>query len=535
MQMEKENAKDSAAGLPLCQNQGSLPRQVGRSGEDEELVRALMEIPFDYFWLVDTEGILIDCNRKALELMGENLQDCIGRTVWQKPGVEPETGLRDQFGVTVVSGLPLRVEVQRQGNRLDRQLQPICDRKGRVSLVAVFEKETDAEKKLHDLLLNYKYLDAVRSLAAGVAHNYNNIFGGLIGQFTLLRRQSLSDSERDEALALIDELLQRGARISSKLSPFARQVKEVVRVVEPAVVIQEAAELLSLLSSSHRIVPQAEENLPNLRCTPRQLLLVLYNLGRNAIEAMPEGGTVEIRARRGDDRFDPMPSVVLSVSDQGKGIPEQYRSRIFEPFFSSKQFGNLQEIGLGLYTVKNYVLTQRGQIEFDTAHERGSIFRLILPALPEGVKGENDGSPEPIDETLAGENETREEGSPQVILVVEDEEALRSMITRRLQKAGNIVFSVGDGQEAIAEYAELHDTINIVIMDAGLPDMTGQQCVRKLLEIDPALAVLYTSGHCLEGEELFPLGSPLLVKPFNGQDLNKAIGHARKRSVSKIS
>lgn len=529
--MEKENTEESAVGAPPGGEPGCQPRQICGSGEEEELVRALMEIPFDYFWLVDAEGRLVDCNRKALELMGENRQGCIGRTVWRQPGLESESGLRDQLGEAVTSGLPMRIEVQRGAGRLDRQLQPLRGRQGGVSLVAILEKETDAEKKLHDLLLNYKYLDAVRSLAAGVAHNYNNIFGGLIGQFTLLRRQAMSDSERDEAMTLIDELLHRGARITSKLSPFARQTKETVRDVEPAVVIKEAAELLSLLSSSHRIVPRAEENLPNLHCAPRQLLLVLYNLGRNAIEAMPEGGTVEISAGRGDDRFDPLPSVVLAVSDHGKGIPEQYRNRIFEPFFSSKQFGDRQEIGLGLYTVKNYVLTQRGQIEFDTALERGSTFRLILPALaPEGIDEENDGVAEPTELMRTEETEIREECGPQVILVVEDEEALRSMVTTRLQKAGNIVFSVGDGQEAITEYAELHDTITMVIMDAGLPDMTGQQCVKRLLEIDPALTVLYTSGHCLEGEKLFPPGASLLLKPFNGKDLNKAIGHARKRS-----
>ena len=400
----------------------------------------------------------------------------------------------------------------------------------------LFSMDISAKKKFHELMLSYTYLDAVRSLAAGVTHNYNNIFGGLIGQFAILRSKDLPAEEKDAALGLINDLLQRGTRISSILSPFIKKKVDAACDVAPVVMVHEVAELLGLLSSSHRIIPGGESNLPFIHCAPRRLLLMLFSLGRNAIEAMPEGGTVEISACSGDDRFDPLPSVVFSVNDHGTGIAEEYREHIFTPFFSTKQSGEYQEAGLSLHEVRDYVLQQHGTVEFDTAVDRGSAFRLILPAIPPR-RPRKVGD---IDHELARPVQAEEEadqgaGSPQVILVVEDEQAIRTMITSRLQNAEHIVFSVQNGQEAIEEYFELHDTITTVIMDAGLPDMTGQQCVRRLMEIDPDLTVLYMSGGHLEGDELYPPGAPLLLKPFTAIDLHKAIGNASKRDSTELS
>ncbi len=399
----------------------------------------------------------------------------------------------------------------------------------------LFDKDILTEKNFHELLLSHSYLDAVRSLAAGVTHNYNNIFGGLIGQFAILRRGDLSAEEREAAQVLIDGLLQRGAWLSSGLS-FIRKKKDIVGSVAPAAVVHEVAELLGLLSSSHRIIPTAEPHLPSIRCAPQDLLLALFYLGRHAIEAMPEGGTVDISVRSGDERFDPLPSVVFAVKDHGRGIAEKDRERIFEPSFPSHQFGNAQEIDLGLYLVKNYALGQHGVIELDAEVDRGSVFRLILPAVPPSRSGEIDCFGKDLAQPAPEQEDSGPEiGGPQVILVVEDEEAMRLLITRLLQNTGNIVFSVQDGREAIEEYSDLHETISTVIMDAGLPDMTGQKCVRRLMEIDPNLTVLYMSGNLLEGHELYPANASLLLKPFNENDLHRAIGNARKRNSTQLS
>ncbi len=400
----------------------------------------------------------------------------------------------------------------------------------------LLDKEICTEKNFHELLLGHSYLDAVRSLAAGVTHNYNNIFSGLLGLFAMLRQTDLPIEEKEATFGLIDELLQRGRHISTNFSPFTRKTKEALRAVAPETVLNEASELLSLLSSSHRILTNAETNLPNLHCPPRQLLLALYNLGRNAIEAMPEGGTVEIFAQKGDDRFDPLPAVVFSIIDHGRGIAEEFRDRIFRPFFSTQQSGGNQEIGLGLYVAKDFAIQQQGMLEFDTVMGRGSIFRLILPAVPQLQGPEKEGHDGDHCSMVLREEESCEEvENPEVILVVGDEEALMSTVTRELQVAGHIVFSVPTGQEAIEEYTELHDTISTVIMDAGLSDMTGPYCVRRLMEIDPEMKVLYTSSRDLEGDELYPPYASLLLKPFSKKDLYKAVGNASKRNSTELS
>lgn len=397
------------------------------------------------------------------------------------------------------------------------------------------DKDILQEKNFPDLLLRHCYLDAVRGLAAGVIHNCNNIFGGLIGQFALLQREDLNAEEREAALGLIDELLQRGTGISARLSPFVKKKMDPVAKVAPAIMVQEVAGLLGLLSSSHRIVTAVDSQLPHLRCAPRRLLLALFHLGRNAIEAMPEGGTVDIEVERGDDRFDPLPSVVFSVSDHGRGIAEEEGNRLFEPFPLSLQFQGPQGKGLGFYAVRHFVLSQQGAIEYEAAVDRGSTFRLILPAVSPRSKEAEDAARDPAQPESAEEDTIPETGGPQVILVVEDDAAMRLLATRFLQKNNHIVFSVQDGREAIEEYSGLHDTITMVIMDAGLPDMTGQQCVRRLLAVDPELTVLYVSGDLLEDGKLYPADASLLLKPFNENELHRAIGNARKRKNTDLS
>ena len=126
-------------------------------------------------------------------------------------------------------------------------------------------------------------------------------------------------------------------------------------------------------------------------------------------------------------------------------------------------------------------------------------------------------------EVLPSKNE------PEVILLVEDEPAMRFLMTSYLQRAGHIVFSVETSQEAIEEYGQLHDTITVIIMDVGLPDASGPQCVSRLLEIDPDVAVVYVSGLLFEEDQLVPPASPLLMKPFTSCQLEEAVRNAIKK------
>lgn len=374
-----------------------------------------------------------------------------------------------------------------------------------------------------ELLLTCLKLDAVRSLTAGAAHNYNNIFGGLLGQFALIMRGDLNGEERQTASRLIDELLQRGIWISTKLSQFSRKSSDSINDVSPGVVLRDVVKILGMLSSSHRVIDRIEEDLPELQCIQHELLLVLFYLGRYAIAAMPDGGTVVFSARLGADSGNPAPSVIFDIGYQGERIPEEQRQLFFDPAHARMNLEENRSGAPSLFLVKHFVDKHGGTITFWDDPKTGNTFTVSLPGA-QRKEEEN---------ALAEKNLPTEiapvKSEPEVILLVEDEEAMRFLITSSLQRAGHIVFSVETGQEAIEEYAQLHDTITVIVMDVGLTDTTGPQCARRLLEIDPVVAVIYVSGVLLDEDQLYPAASSLLLKPFLPSQLEDAIRNVNKK------
>jgi CheY-like chemotaxis protein len=244
------------------------------------------------------------------------------------------------------------------------------------------------------------------------------------------------------------------------------------------------------------------------QATPLQQ--VLMNLCVNARDAMPAGGALTLRAwnetARGGEDGRPAPHVVLEVADTGTGIPPDILERIFDPFFTTKPVG--VGTGLGLSTTAAIVKSHGGFIDVDTARERGTAFRVFLPARVDAQA-----AAAPVEPAVA-------DGRGELILVIDDETAIRSIARDTLESYGYTVLTAASGEAAIELFRERRGEIRLVLTDMSMPGLGGAATIHQLRALDPAVPIVATSGRAMEALEGV---TSLLPKPYSGLTLVETI------------
>jgi CheY-like chemotaxis protein len=370
-----------------------------------------------------------------------------------------------------------------------------------------------SEEKLKHLLLQYKYHTAVRRVARGVAHSYNNIFTGLGGQTAMLQRtSSLLGDCGDKRTDLIDELLQRGINQTTVLYDFTRDGAPHCCNQSPLLLANKAIELLNSISRLHRFFLHSEIHQEKIVCNMRDVVLVLFYLGENCVDATPEGGEITLTLCRGNDQEE---GLAFRFRDHGPGLPAEQAAVLGTPFMSMRSDSPLK--GLGLYAARTLAERYRGRLTFARERDQITLISAIFPLAAEGQKTS------PDTDSNATPRQLGNELSKQCFLVVEDDEALRTLLLNRLQRRGHMVFCVNTCAEALEEYNNLHDIITTVLLDIGLWDANGYDCRRKLLTINPQARIILMSGQ----HELTAEGgagkSVFLQKPFTMDQLEKAV------------
>jgi PAS domain S-box-containing protein len=355
-------------------------------------------------------------------------------------------------------------------------------------------------------------MEAVGTLAGGVAHDFNNALTGIFGFAEMLRMRLSADAR---AQADLDEILrcaERAATLTRQLLTYARrQAIEPVNLGLNSVV----TELMKLIGkvAGERIETRTllEEGLPAVRADRGQIEQVLMNLCLNARDAMPSGGNllVETAAVRVDEeqvrQYPYMKTgryVVLSVTDTGIGMDEKTREKIFEPFFTTK--GPEKGTGLGLAMVYGIVKKHDGYIHVFSEPGKGTTFRIYLHA----VEASPDERVTRVDEAVRGGNET--------ILLAEDDEAVRKLTELALREYGYRVLTSRNGEEAI-EIFRKEKEIGLVLLDVVMPKMGGREALAVMRGNDPGLKAILMSGHALDestGLVVAVPEAPLLQKPF---------------------
>jgi nitrogen-specific signal transduction histidine kinase/ActR/RegA family two-component response regulator len=374
-------------------------------------------------------------------------------------------------------------------------------------------------ERLEEQLHHAQKMEAIGSLAGGVAHDFNNILTVIRAASSILERE-LPDGAAVERVRQIDLAATRAGELTQQLLAFSRQQVLKPESVDLNAVVDETLQLLDrVLNEDIQLKAGLGRALQPVLVDRGQVQQVILNLLVNARDAMPEGGTLDIRTGNAElahapeeerSELGPGPYVVLQVSDTGSGMDESTRVRIFEPFFTTKDEGN----GLGLSTVYGIVTQSGGRIFVSSEPGNGSIFRVYFPA------GTN--KPAPPEETPASDSLRGTE----TVLLVEDSELVRPLVAEVLESYGYTVLAAVDGIEALALAAAHQGAIDVLLTDVVMPRMSGRELADRLLVARPDLRQLFMSGYPADTVVRHGVAESrvaFIQKPFVGDDLAAAI------------
>ncbi|MFL5514852.1 MAG: ATP-binding protein [Gemmatimonadales bacterium] len=362
-------------------------------------------------------------------------------------------------------------------------------------------------------------IEAIGSLAGGVAHEVNNMLAVMLGFTDLALRQLPPGSAPAADLQEVIRAGERAARITQQLLAFSRQQPNQPVVLSVAALVRELLKLLhQTLGAEYQLIIDLPADLPSVRADRIQLEQVLINLVLNARDATSPGGTISISAqtveldgayaqRHADVALRQGPYVMLSVTDTGRGMDAETLERAFEPFYTTKGVG--QGTGLGLSTVYGIVKQAAGYVWIYSEPGYGTSVKVYLPAV------------------LAAErraDRSRQAGlrGEERILVVEDEEMVRHMACRALEEFGYSVLEAMDGSAALELLDSLEEPVDLVLCDIVMPGVSGSTLGAAIAERAPGVPIVYMSGYPSQDvarRQLVPERAPFIQKPFRPEDL----------------
>jgi signal transduction histidine kinase/CheY-like chemotaxis protein len=367
------------------------------------------------------------------------------------------------------------------------------------SMLIALENNAKEREQMQSQLMQAQKMQAIGLLAGGVAHDFNNMLGAVLGFAELIQMKFANDNPALKKYT--DSILATARRMSdlaSELLAFARKGKYDVVILDIHQVIDDVIQLLEhTLDKRITITKRLMADPACIMGDATQLHNALLNLAVNARDAMPDGGALTFATATAelDDAFidaqtlkiTPGTYLKLSVSDTGTGMDEQTRARIFEPFFTTKEIG--RGTGIGLASVLGAVENHGGCITVGTTPGAGTIFSIYLPAV----------QPAHEDRAAPAENAEPVKGSG-TILVIDDEEGIQAMAEEMLTELGYHVRICKDGKEGIAYYHQHWHEINLVIIDIIMPAIGGFACFKGLKEINPSVKAIVASGFSVDGE-----------------------------------
>jgi signal transduction histidine kinase/DNA-binding response OmpR family regulator len=415
----------------------------------------------------------------------------------------------------------LRVETTMGGRTFSWSFYPIKQNR----VVHCYVGDITERRQLEDQLRHSQKLESVGRLAAGVAHDFNNVLTVIQGHTGLLRSDPALSPAMSESVQGIARAAERGGKLTSQLLAFSRR-----NVLQPQRL--DLNEVLTNLSSLlHRTLGEDinyqfdyASDLYPVYADAGLIEQVIMNLAVNARDAMPRGGQLVIgtaladvdagHVERHPGEARPGRFICLSITDTGCGMDHLTIGRIFEPFFTTKEFG--KGTGLGLATVYGIVKQHQGWIEVQSQVGEGTTFKIFLPPN-ERVAGKQN-------ETVPGEENLR---GTETILIVEDEPPVRWIVKDVLGKHGYNVLEAGNGVEALALWHQHHGDIALLLTDVVMPvGLTGQELAEKFIAHKPGLKVMFISGYSLQvaGKGFSELdGLNFLQKPFDDVKLARAV------------
>ena len=379
--------------------------------------------------------------------------------------------------------------------------------------------------------LHAQKMEALGRLAGGVAHDFNNLLAVVLGYSELLLNNLPPNSPCRELVEEIRKTSDRGAALTRQLLAFSRRQVCNPVVLDLNAVLANMDQLLQrLIGRTLTLVTQLDPALPPILADPGQVEQVVMNLALNARDAMPQGGRLTLKTAvvtldepptaRQEPRLPaaspsvpPGRYVLLAVCDTGHGMTDEVKAHLFEPFFTTKEPG--KGTGLGLATVYGIMEQAGGHIAVDSAPGQGTTVRLYWPPAAAPAVAPKPPSHSPV---LPGGSET--------ILIVEDEDAIRSFTRLVLQRSGYTVLEARDGEEALAVAGRHDGPIHLIATDVVMPQLSGPDLIRQITARRPTAKVLYLSGYTKSmvlQQNMLNAGTSLLQKPFTAESLLRKV------------
>jgi signal transduction histidine kinase len=421
------------------------------------------------------------------------------------------------------------VRIAKDGRRLDVSISvsPIEDSDGTIVGASAIARNITAQKRAEEQLRQSQKMEAIGRLAGGVAHDFNNILGIITACAEFLRDRVDSGGEAAQYVDTVRKAAERGASLTRQLLAFSRKQVAQPRVLDLNERLKEVSKLVRPLMGDDveiAIVPRSKSALAEI--DPAQLDQVVLNLAVNARDAMPRGGKLVIETSTMDfdgaiaDQHRPMPAgryTMLAVSDTGTGMDRETASRIFEPFFTTKETG--KGTGLGLATVYGIVKQAGGHIWVYSEPGRGTTFKTYFPCADQKIGL----APEPATESILPAR------AGTTILLVEDDEIMRTLTRKMLEENGYNVVAAKDGQVALEVIGSMDGRIDLILTDVVMRGLSGPELVLRVNASHPEIKVLYMSGYTGEliaEHEGLHRSIDLLEKPFTRAALLKSVHSA---------
>ena len=506
-------------------------RDISARNEAEAMLRlggAALQAAANAIVITNREGVIVFVNAAFSAFTGYSASEAVGQRPSLIASGKHDVAFYQTLWKTIVSGKVWRGEMvnRRKDGTLyheDMTITPLKDDSGAITHFIAVKQDITHEKAMEEQFRQAQKMESVGRLAGGVAHDYNNMLGVILGHAEMALQQLTPGQPLYSDLAGIREAAVRSAALTRHLLAFARKQAVVPAFLNLNEVVAASSRMLErLLGANIHLVWRPARALWPVRMDPSQVEQLLVNLCVNSRDAISDVGSLTISTANAeiDDAFcaihpnaSPGDYVKLTVRDDGCGMSPDVLTSIFEPFFTTKAVG--VGTGLGLSTVYGVVTQNGGFITVASEVGAGTTFEIFLPrTADESV----DDSPE-----RARASAHPEHGAPaahaknESILVVEDEPAILQLATRALRKQGYTVFGAGGAREAIPLARQHAATLDLLVTDLTMPEMNGRDLAAELQRIVPGLTCIYMSGYASDASSLNGLDGAtyhFIAKPF---------------------
>jgi two-component system cell cycle sensor histidine kinase/response regulator CckA len=503
----------------------------------EERIRqqaSLLDKAQDAILVCDLDHKISYWNKGAEKIYGWTQSEAVGRDLFDVTyGGDREQAQRIHAAIDLKGEWKAEVrQTTKQGNSIVIESRwTLVRNEHEPNYFLITNTDISEQKRTEEHLLRAQRMESIGTLAGGIAHDLNNILSPILMSVEMLQLKS-PDSETNRWLGMIRENADRGSELIKQVLTFARGMEGDRIPVQLKHILKDLISVLKeTLSKAIHIKFDIPADLWTVMADPTQVHQVLMNICINARDAMPTGGTLTINVKnvildenyaRMDTEAQPGRFVLVTIADTGVGMTQRVRERIFDPFFTTKEVG--KGTGLGLSTALTIVKGHGGFINVYSEPGRGSRFSIYFPAAESEQRGDED-----------YQSKTLPRGNGELVLIVDDEENIRTVMSATLETFGYQVIDAADGTEGLAQFAQRGRELSLVITDMAMPFMDGAAMIRAMRKIDPMIRIIGMSGllnadQTAELQSLNVLG--FLAKPFTAESLLRMTADALQKEAN---